>query len=74
MEKTIDTFTMFDKPVKNTKTQWVKRWEDCTVSSLAGLMPWEEYTKLKERIKELAANDFDRRIRMQEQENQRMIK
>ncbi len=29
MEKTIDTFTMFDKPVKNTKTEWVKRWEDC---------------------------------------------
>ena len=69
-EKTIDTYSMFGKEIKNTKQQWVDRWEDCTVSSLAGLMPWEEYTKLKKRIKELAANDFDRRVRMQEQESQ----
>jgi hypothetical protein len=43
-EKTIDTYTMFGKETKNTKQQWVDRWKDCTVSSLAGLMPWEEYT------------------------------
>ena len=35
-EKTIDTYSMFGKEIKNTKQQWVDRWKDCTVSSLAG--------------------------------------
>ena len=64
-EKTIDTFTMFDKPIKNTKEEWVARWDDCMVRSLAGLMPWDEYKKLTARVKELAAGDFDRRLRNQ---------
>ena len=62
-EKTIDTYSMFGKEIKNTKQQWVDRWKDCTVSSLAGLMPWEEYTQLKNRIVELAGEDFDRRAK-----------
>ena len=62
-EKTIDTYTMFGKEIKNTKQQWVDRWKDCTVSSLAGLMPWEEYTQLKNRIVELAGEDFERRVK-----------
>ena len=61
MEKTIDTYSMFGKEIKNTKQQWVDRWTDCTVSSLADLMPWSEYLKLKERIIELAGEDFDKR-------------
>ena len=44
---------MMGKEIKNTKQQWVDRWKDCTVSSLAGLMPWEEYTQLKNRIVEI---------------------
>jgi hypothetical protein len=31
-EKTIDTYSMLGKPIKNTKQQWVDRWKDCTVS------------------------------------------
>ena len=65
-EKTIDTFTMFDKPVTNTKAQWVGRWDDCMVRSLANIMPWDEYLELKKRVQELAGKDFDRRVRMQE--------
>jgi hypothetical protein len=61
-EQTIDTYSMMGKEIKNTKQQWVDRWKDCTVSSLAGLMPWEEYTQLKNRIVELASKDFDRRV------------
>ena len=61
-EKTIDTYSMFGKEIKNTKQQWVDRWKDCTVSSLAGLMPWKEYTQLKNRIVELAGEDFERRV------------
>ena len=61
-EKTIDTYSMLGKEIKNTKQQWVDRWKDCTVSSLAGLMPCEEYTQLKNRIVELAGKDFDRRV------------
>lgn len=61
MDKTIDTYSMLGKPIKNTKQQWVDRWEDCTVSSLAGLMPWKEYTELKKRIAALAGADFERR-------------
>jgi len=60
-EKTIDTYSMLGKEIKNTKQQWVDRWTDCTVSSLADLMPWSEYLKLKERIIELAGEDFDKR-------------
>ena len=61
MDKTIDTYSMLGKPIKNTKQQWVDRWKDCTVSSLAGLMEFEEYTLLKNRIVELAGKDFERR-------------
>jgi hypothetical protein len=68
-EKTIDTFTMFDKPVTNTKAQWVGRWDDCMVRSLANIMPWDEYLELKKRVQELAGKDFDRRL-----ENQTSIK
>ena len=60
-EKTIDTYSMFGKEIKNTKQQWVDRWKDCTVSSLAGLMPIDEYKSLKERIINLAGEDFERR-------------
>ena len=60
-EKTIDTYSMFGKEIKNTKQQWVDRWKDCTVSSLAGLMPINEYKSLKERIINLAGEDFERR-------------
>ena len=49
-EKTIDTYSMFGKEIKNTKQQWVGRWKDCTVSSLAGLMPIDEYRDLVDRI------------------------
>ena len=61
-EKTIDTYSMFGKEIKNTKQQWIDRWTDCTVSALAGLMPWNEYLKLKERIVELSSEDFDERV------------
>ena len=61
-EKTIDTYSMFGKEIKNTKQQWIDRWTDCTVSSLAGLMTWEEYTQLKNRIVELSSEDFDERV------------
>ena len=67
-EQTIDTYSMMGKEIKNTKQQWIDRWKDCTVSSLAGLMSWEEYTQLKNRIVELAGKDFDRRV---ERENKR---
>ena len=62
MEKTIDTYNSFGKEVKNTKSQWVARWQDCTVKSLMGLMPMEEYKKLEARIAELAEKDFERRL------------
>ena len=61
-EKTIDTYSMFGKEIKNTKQEWVDRWKDCTVSSLASLMTWEEYIELKNRIVELASEDFDMRV------------
>ena len=61
-EQTIDTYSMMGKEIKNTKQQRIDRWKDCTVSSLAGLMSWEEYTQLKDRIVELAGKDFDRRV------------
>ena len=54
---------MFGKEIKNTKQQWIDRWKDCTVSSLASLMTWEEYTQLKNRIVQLAGEDFDRRAK-----------
>ena len=60
--QTIDTYSMMGKEIKNTKQQWIDRWKDCTVSSLAGLMSWEEYTQLKDRIVELAGKDFDKRV------------
>ena len=60
--KTIDTYSMFGKEIKNTKQEWVDRWKDCTVSSLASLMTWEEYIELKNRIVELASEDFDMRV------------
>jgi hypothetical protein len=62
-EKTIDTYSMLGKPIKNTKQQWVDRWKDCTVSSLAGLMPIAEYRDLVDRIITLAGEDFDRRAK-----------
>tara|TARA_R100000742_G_C4169046_1_gene7957 strand:+ start:38 stop:253 length:216 start_codon:yes stop_codon:yes gene_type:complete len=61
-EKTIDTYSMFGKEIKNTKQQWTDRWKDCTVSSLAGLMPIGEYRKLIDRIVTLAEEDFERRV------------
>ena len=61
-EQTIDTYSMMGKEIKNTKQQWIDRGKDCTVSSLAGLMSWEEYTQLKDRIVELAGKDFDKRV------------
>ena len=62
-EKTIDTYSMLGKPIKNTKQQWVDRWKDCTVSSLNGLMPIGEYRDLVYRIITLAGEDFDRRVK-----------
>ena len=67
-EQTIDTYSMMGKEIKNTKTQWVDRWKDCTVKSLMGLMTMEEYKKLETRIIELAGEDFDKRV---ERENRR---
>jgi len=61
-EKTIDTYSMFGKEIKNTKQQWTDRWKDCTVSSLAGLMPIGEYRDLVDRIITLAGEDFERRV------------
>ena len=61
-EKTIDTYSMMGKEIKNTKQQWVDRWKDCTVSSLAGLMPTGEYRDLIDRIITLAEEDFERRV------------
>ena len=61
-EKTIDTYSMFGKEIKNTKQQWTDRWKDCTVSSLAGLMPIDEYRNLVDRIITLAEEDFERRV------------
>ena len=61
-EKTIDTYSMFGKEIKNTKQQWTDRWKDCTVSSLAGLMPIDEYRDLVDRIITLAEEDFERRV------------
>ena len=61
-EKTIDTYSMLGKEIKNTKTQWVDRWKDCTVSSLADLMTWKEYTELRDKIIKLAGEDFDKRF------------
>ena len=61
-EKTIDTYSMFGKEIKNTKQQWTDRWKDCTVSSLAGLMPIDEYRDLVDRIITLAGEDFERRV------------
>ena len=62
-EKTMDTYSMLGKPIKNTKQQWVDRWKDCTVSSLNGLMPIGEYRDLVDRIITLAGEDFDRRVK-----------
>ena len=67
-EQTIDTYAMMGKEIKNTKTQRVDRWKDCTVKSLMGLMTMEEYKKLEARIIELAGEDFDKRV---ERENKR---
>ena len=61
MDKTIDTYSMLGKEIKNTKQQWVDRWKDCTVSSLSGLMPIGEYRDLVDRIVALAGEDFERR-------------
>ena len=61
-EKTIDTYSMMGKEIKNTKQEWIDRWKDCTVSSLAGLMTWKEYTELRDRIIKLAGEDFDMRV------------
>ena len=61
-EKTIDTYSMMGKEIKNTKQQWIDRWTDCTVSSLASLMTWKEYTELRDRIIKLAGEDFDKRV------------
>ena len=61
MDKTIDTYSMFGKEIKNTKQQWIDRWKDCTVSSLSGLMPVSEYRDLVDRIITLAGEDFERR-------------
>ena len=61
-EKTIDTYSMMGKEIKNTKQEWIDRWKDCTVSSLASLMTSEGYTELKDRIIKLAGEDFDMRV------------
>ena len=53
---------MFGKEIKTTKQQWTDRWKDCTVSSLAGLMPIDEYRDLVDRIITLAEEDFERRV------------
>tara|TARA_R110002110_G_scaffold5061_1_gene25764 strand:- start:207 stop:392 length:186 start_codon:yes stop_codon:yes gene_type:complete len=59
---------MFGKEVVNTEDQWVARWKDCTITSLNGLMPIEEYKKLQSRIVELASKDFDYRVELEKRE------
>jgi hypothetical protein len=68
MTKTINTYNMFGKEVVNTQDQWVNRWKDCTVSSLSGLMPIDEYKKLQSRIVELASKDLDYRVELEKRE------
>jgi len=68
MSQTINTYSMFGKEITNTREEWVTRWKDCTVSSLNGLMPIEEYKKLQSRIVELASNDFDYRVELEERD------
>jgi len=68
MTQKINTYSMFGKEITNTREEWVARWKDCTVSSLNGLMPIEEYKKLQSRIVELASNDFDYRVELEERD------
>ena len=58
-EKTIKMPNTFGKEIEVTKKEWVARWQDCTVKSLRGFFPDDEYFKLQNRIKELAEKQFD---------------
>jgi len=59
-EKTIKMPNSFGKEIEVTKEQYIARWQDCTVKSLMQLFRFEEYNQLQEKIRNLAAKEFDR--------------
>ena len=50
----------FGKEIEVTKEQYIARWQDCTVKSLLQLFRFEEYNQLQEKIRDLAAKEFDK--------------
>ncbi len=58
--KTIKIPNTFGKEIEITKEQYIARWQDATVKSLMQLFRFEEYNQLQEKIRELAAKEFDR--------------
>jgi len=50
----------FGKEIEVTKEEYISRWQDSTVKSLMQLFKFEEYNQLQEKIRELAAKEFDR--------------
>ena len=50
----------FGKEIEVTKEEYISRWQDSTVKSLMQLFRFEEYNQLQEKIRELAAKEFDR--------------
>ena len=50
----------FGKEIEVTKEEYISRWQDSTVKSLMQLFRFEEYNHLKEKIREIAAKEFDR--------------
>ena len=59
-EITIKIPNTFGKEIEVTKEEYISRWQDSTVKSLMQLFRFEEYNQLQEKIRELAAKEFDR--------------
>ena len=59
-EITIKIPNTFGKEIEVTKEEYISRWQDSTVKSLMQLFKFEEYNQLQEKIRELAAKEFDR--------------
>lgn len=66
--ETITTENSFGVEKQVNKEQWINKWKDCTVASLAWLLPIDEYNNLKNRIVELASKDFDDKLIIEKKE------
>ena len=60
MKETIKIPNTLGKEIEVTKEQYIARWQDCTVKSLMQLFRFEEYNQLQEKIRDLAAKEFDK--------------